>query len=415
MKHVAVIGSGIAGLATAYFLSRAHRVTLFEKSDRLGGHTCTVRVDDESGPLSLDLGFLVHNDRTYPNLVRLFGELRIDTIPSDMSFSVACPVSGFEYSSRGMRGFFADRKRLASPAHLRLLRDIVRFNREAPNALRHQEAEDWTLGEFLRDGNYSDGFVSRYLLPMASAIWSSSLESIDRFPARTLIRFMANHGMLSIASHPTWRVVSGGSGTYIPRLVAAVASVQTNATIQAVRRTERGVTLTFADRPAEHVDDVVFACHGDQVLPLLADASDAEREVFGSFTTTANEVWLHTEPSALPRRPWARASWNYRLDGDDAAAPSVTYHLNRLQNLGCDTDYCVTLNPRWSLPRERVIARMAWRHPRFTLAAVRAQARWREVSGVRRTHFCGAYWRYGFHEDGLLSALRVAADLGVSW
>jgi predicted NAD/FAD-binding protein len=415
MKHVAVIGSGIAGLATAYFLSRQHRVTLYEKADRLGGHTHTVTVDDENGPLSLDLGFLVHNERTYPNLVRLFAELGVATADSDMSFAVTCPASNFEYSSRGLRGFFADPRRLASREHLRLLRDIASFNREAPRVLTLDAAETWTLGDLMHHHGYSDLFVSRYLMPMTSAIWSSSLESIDRFPARTLIRFMANHGMLSMASHPTWRVVLGGSQTYIPALVSPVANVRTGATIQSVCRDANGVTLSFQDRPPEHVDEVVFACHGDQVLPLLADPSDAEREVLSRFTTTANAVWLHTDASALPRRRWARASWNYRIEGDDKAPPSVTYHLNRLQNLASATDYCVTLNPRWSLPRERVITRIDWRHPLVTLDSVRAQNRWREISGARRTHYCGAYWRYGFHEDGLVSALRVAADFGVRW
>lgn len=416
MKHVAVIGSGIAGLAAAYFLSQRHRVTVYEKADRLGGHTHTVTVDDESGPVSLDLGFLVHNDRTYPNLVRLFDELGIATIETDMSFAVACPVSGFEYSSRGLRGFFADRRQLTSPAHLRLLTEIVRFNREAPRVLTLDAADTtWTLGEFLRDGRYSDLFVSRYLRPMVSAVWSSSLESIDRFPARTLITFMANHGMLSIASHPTWRVVRGGSHSYIPALVKPVAAVHTGAAIRWVRRSDDGVRLTFSNRPPETVDEVVFACHGDQVLPLLADPTTIERDVFSGFTTTANEVVLHTDAAALPQRAWARASWNYRLDGEDAAAPSVTYHLNRLQRLTSQTDYCVTLNPRWLLPRERVITRVSWQHPRVTPQSVRAQRRWREVSGTRHTHYCGAYWGYGFHEDGLRSAIRVAESLGVCW
>jgi uncharacterized protein len=417
MKHVAVIGSGISGLAAAHFLSRRHRVTLYEKASRLGGHTNTVVVDDESGPLALDTGFLVHNDRTYPNLVRLFAEIGVETTDSDMSFAVACPVTGFEYSSRGLRGFFAEPRRLASPAHVGLLRDIVRFNREAPAILTIDGAESWTLGEFLRHGRYGNAFVSRYLMPMAAAIWSSSLDSIDRFPAQTLVRFMTNHGMLSIAAHPTWRVVRGGSSSYIPRLIAPLGddAVRTGVSLQSVRRDERGVTLTFPDRPAERVDDVVFACHGDQVLPLLADPSDAEREVFGRFSTTANEVWLHTDGSVLPRRPWARASWNYRLGGGSDAAPAVTYHLNRLQGLPCRTDYCVTLNPTWPLPQDRVIARIQWRHPRMTLESLAAQQRWREVSGVRRTHYCGAYWRYGFHEDGLLSALRVVEQLGVRW
>lgn len=415
MKHVAVIGAGIAGLATAYLLSRKHRVTLYERADRLGGHTHTVCVDDESGPLALDLGFLVHNERTYPNLVRLFAELGVETFDTDMSFAVACRATNFEYSSRGLRGFFADRRRLASPSHLRLLRDIARFNREAPQVLTQEETETWTLGDLLGHGGYGDLFVSRYLMPMASAVWSSSLCSIDRFPARTLIGFMANHGMLSMTAHPTWRVVRGGSHTYIPGLVRPVAEVCTGARIESIRRDDDGATIAFADRPDARVDEVVLACHGDQVLPLLADPSERERDVLRHFTTTANEVWLHTDGSALPRRRWARASWNYRIEADADAAPSVTYHLNRLQNLTCATDYCVTLNPRWEVPRERVITRVAWEHPRVTLESVRAQDRWREISGVRRTHYCGAYWRHGFHEDGLVSALRVAADLGVHW
>ena len=416
MKHVAVIGSGIAGLAAAYFLSRRHRVTLFERADRLGGHTHTIVVEGASGPVPLDTGFLVHNARTYPNLVRLFAEIGVETDASDMSFSVSCPASGFEYSSRGLRGFFAQPRRLLRPSHYRLLRDIIRFNRDASRVMTTPGAESWTLADFLRGERYGDDFASRYLAPMASAIWSSSLDSIDRFPARTLVRFMQNHGMLAVGSHPTWRVVRGGSHTYIPRLTTPLdGAIHTNALLRSVRRDEGAVSLTFADRPALQVDDVVFACHGDQVLPLLANPTDAERQVFRHFTTTANEAWLHTDPAALPAAPRAHASWNYRLGGTAAAAPAVTYHLNRLQGIPGPTDYCVTLNPRSAIADDRVIRRIAYRHPAVTLESVAAQARWREVSGVGRTHYCGAYWRYGFHEDGLVSALRVAADLGVHW
>jgi predicted NAD/FAD-binding protein len=416
MKHVAVIGSGIAGLAAAYFLSRRHRVTLFERAGRLGGHTHTVVVEGPGGPVSLDTGFLVHNARTYPNLVRLFAELGVETDASDMSFSVSCPASNFEYSSRGLQGFFAQPHRLVRPAHYRLLRDILRFNREASRVMTTPGAESWTLADFLRGQRYSDEFAARYLAPMASAIWSSSLDSIHRFPAQTLVRFMENHGMLAVGSHPTWRVVRDGSHTYIPRLTAPLdGAVHTDVRLQSVRRHEDGVSLTFADRPDLRVDDVVFACHGDQVLGLLADPTDAERQVFRHFTTTANEAWLHTDSRALPAAPWAHASWNYRLGGTAGAAPAVTYHLNRLQGITGSTDYCVTLNPRTALDDDCVIRRIAYRHPKVTLESVGAQARWREVSGVGRTHYCGAYWRHGFHEDGLMSALRVAANLGVHW
>lgn len=416
MKHIGIIGGGISGLAAAYLLSRRHRVTLYERDDRLGGHTNTVLIDSEAGPLPLDTGFLVHNPATYPHLLRLFTELGVESRPSDMSFSVSCAGTGLEYSSRGLRGFFAHPRNRRRPAHYGLLRDIVRFNREAPGLLDRAEAESLTLGEFLEGRRYGREFVARYLTPMASAIWSAPLQDIERFPARTLVRFMQNHGMLAVSRHPEWRVVAGGSSTYVRRIASAIGSgVRLGSRLASVRRSERGVLLTFHDRPAETVDEVVFACHGDQVLPLLADPTDTERDVFASFTTTANETWLHTDDRALPVRPWARASWNYRLGASAESAPSVTYDLNRLQGIPGRTRYCVTLNPRAPIPPDRVIGRFHYRHPRFTVAAVRAQARWPEVSGAHRTHFCGAYWRYGFHEDGMVSAVRVARSLGVEW
>lgn len=416
MKHIAVIGAGISGLSAAYLLSRRHRVTLLERAPRLGGHTHTVVAEDgDRGPVALDTGFLVHNDVTYPNLVRLFGEIGIATEPSDMSFSVSCLATGYEYSSRGALGFFAQPRNILRFEQYLLLRDILRFNREALAVLESPQAETWTIADYLDAHSYSEIFITRYLVPMTAAIWSASFEGIRRFPAEMLVRFMHNHGMLSIGAHPQWRVVRGGSHSYIPKLTAAVADVQTGVALQAVSRADRHVTLTFADRPALQVDEVVFACHGDQVLPLLLDPTDAERDVFGEFSSTANQVYLHTDPAWLPRAPRARAAWNYRLGSQDDMPPSVTYDLNRLQNLSTATQYCVTLNPRQPIASERVLRTLQYRHPRYTLGAVRAQARWGEVSGLNRTHYCGAYWRYGFHEDGLVSALRVAATAGVPW
>ena len=416
MKNIAVIGAGISGLAAAYFLSRRHRVQLFEKEARLGGHTNTVVIATPNGNVPLDTGFLVHNDRTYPNLVRLFGELGVATRDSDMSFAVSCRRTGLEYSSRGANGFFAQRRNLVKPSHLFLLREIVRFNREAPALLAAPHAERQTLGEFLESRRFGEAFTDRYLLPMASAIWSASLDAIRSFPALTLIRFFANHGLLALHEQPTWRVVAGGSSSYVPKLTAPLSGhIHQRAEIQDVRRSEREVTIAFRDRPSMVFDEVVFACHGDQVLPLLSDASVRERDVLSNFTTTTNAAWLHTDASVLPVRQRARASWNYLLAVDATAPPMVTYDLNRLQGLRTPEQYCVTLNPDGQIDEGRVLRRFVYRHPLYTREAIGAQQRWREVSGVNHTHFCGAYWFHGFHEDGLNSALRVASAFGVEW
>lgn len=416
MRTVAVVGAGISGLAAAYLLSRRHRVDLFEREPRLGGHTNTITIEGASGPVPLDTGFLVHNERTYPNLVRLFQELGVATRDSDMSFAVSCRRTGLEYSSRGAGGFFAQRRNLFNPSHLRLLGEIARFNREAPKLLAQAGATDETLGEFLDSRRFGEAFTRFYLFPMASAIWSAPLASIRSFPALTLVRFFDNHGLLSLTGQPVWKVVVGGSHTYIPRLTASLSNtVHTGVGINSVRRGEWGVTISFHDRPAKVYDEIVFACHGDQVLPLLADPSEREREIFSQFTTTTNVAWLHTDASVLPSRLRARASWNYLLAADADAAPTVTYDLNRLQGLPDSEQYCVTLNPNRDLDARRVLRRLSYRHPLYTRAAVAAQQRWREVSGVNHTHYCGAYWFHGFHEDGLNSAIRVAGALEVPW
>jgi predicted NAD/FAD-binding protein len=416
MKRVAVIGAGISGLAVAALLSRRHRVDLFERERRLGGHTQTVLIDGPAGTLPLDTGFLVHNNRTYPNLVRLFTELDVATRNSDMSFGVSCLRSGLEYSSGGANGFFAQRRNLLSPTHLTQLREIGRFNREAPALLTAPDADRQTLGDFLDSRHFGEVFTHRYLFPMASAIWSASLDAIRSFPALTLVRFFDNHGLLSMTAQPTWKVVAGGSHTYIPKLVAKLSgTVHEGASIEAVWRSEGEVTIAFRDRPAMPFDEVVFACHGDQVLSLLANPSDHERRVFAGFTTTTNTAWLHTDASVLPVQARARASWNYRLPADGARPPTVTYDLNRLQGLNVAQQYCVTLNPDEGIDERRVLRRFEYRHPLYTREAIRAQRQWSDVSGINRTHYCGAYWFYGFHEDGLTSALRVARTLGVEW
>ncbi len=412
--RIAIIGSGIAGLAAGWYLSGRHEVSLFEKEPRLGGHTNTVMVENGGDPLPVDTGFIVHNDRTYPNLVRLLAELGVETQPSDMSFSVACRKTGFEYSSRGLAGFFAQRSNLLRRAHYLLFAEIVRFNRIAPKLIDQPGAESATIGDILDEGRFHRVFAERYLLPMASAVWSMSLDAIRSFPAMTLLRFFQNHGMLGINTHPKWKVIRGGSHKYIPLLTAPFKDrIYCDSNIKKVNRQQGRVTLHFEDRAAMEFDELVFACHGDQVLPLLEQPTVAERDVLGNFKTSRNVATLHTDSSLLPRHPPARASWNYNLGLSEKSGTSVTYHMNRLQSLKTDKNYCVTLNGEEAIDPAKVLRTIVYHHPLYSHEAVHAQHRWSEISGRNRTHYCGAYWFYGFHEDGLNSALRVARALSV--
>ena len=412
MKRIAVIGSGISGLSAAYHLSRKHEVHVFERDNRLGGHTHTVMVDSSSGQIPVDTGFIVHNDRTYPNFCRLMDQLGVASQPSDMSFAVTELEGSFGYSSRGLRGFFAQKTNCFSPPHYKLLSEILRFNREAPKVLTDPDAEGMTLGEFLDQGGYAPIFVDRYLIPMAGAVWSMAPEVMPTFPVVTLVRFMQNHGMLGINTHPQWKVIRGGSHSYLAPLTAPFQKrIVKDASITSIERSELGVTLRFPDRPAQQFDEVVFACHGDQILPMLAQPTDEERKVLNCFTTTRNETCLHTDSTLLPKRAAARASWNYLLG--DSGKVTVTYHMNRLQSLKTAEDYCVTLNANGAIDPKRVLRTMVYQHPLYTRAAIRGQERWPEISGKNRTHFCGAYWFYGFHEDGVRSGMRVAEALEV--
>ena len=422
VQRLAIVGSGIAGLAAAWLLARRYDVLLFEREPRFGGHTHTHDLETADGRLALDTGFLVHNARTYPNLIRLFDELGVARLDSDLSFAVTCRRTGFEYSTRSLNGVFADRRNLVRPGHYRLLRDILRFNRAA-RALAHDEranARDGsplTVEEFLDRHQLSGEVVDRFIVPFAAAIWSASPRDILSFPAITLAQFFARHGLGRVLDRPRWKVVRGGSATYVPKLLAPPRiTARTSAPVRRVTRAADGAGVVLAlDDGEVRADAVVFACHGDEVLPLLAEASPLEREVLGAFETSTNEAWLHTDSRWLPRRPAARAAWNYTIGVPGHGGATVTYHLNRLQRLEARSDYCVTLNPPGGIEPYHVLRRMVYTHPLYTRAAISAQARWDEISGRDRVHFCGAYWFDGFHEDGLRSAVRVAAALGVPW
>lgn len=413
MSRIAVIGAGVSGMAVAYLLSQKYVVSLFEKESRLGGHTHTHSIDTSAGVLPIDTGFIVHNDRTYPNLVSLFNKLGVQREPSDMSFGVSCRATGFEYSSRGLSGFFGSN--LFRPGQYKLFAEILRFNRESRKLLQDPASADIKLGEYLHAHRFAGDFARYYLNPMAASVWSTSLEEIEDFPALTLIRFFENHGFLGLTTQAQWYVVKGGSSAYVEPLTALYKQrIHLGSRIEAVTRTSAGVLIAFQDRSPEQFDEVIFACHAPQALQLLQDAAPLERSILGNFRTSRNQTVLHTDSRMLPVRPSARASWNYHL-GAPSQSATLTYYMNRLQNLPTREDYCVTLNSTVLLDRSQILRELEYFHPLYTLDAVRAQTRWPEISGQNHTHFCGAYWFYGFHEDGLNSAIRVAEKLGVSW
>ncbi|HSP31055.1 MAG TPA: FAD-dependent oxidoreductase [Halomonas sp.] len=414
-QRIAIVGSGISGMTAGWYLSGQHEVTLFEADSRLGGHTATMDVEVAGRSYAIDTGFIVFNDWTYPHFQRLLATLGVASQATEMSFSVHETTRDFEYNGHTLGSLFAQRSNLLSPSFYRLLSDIMRFNKQATKALESKALpEHMTLGEYLDQNHYNRDFQRRYLLPMGAAIWSASISDLRSFPLAFFVRFFRNHGLLSVNHRPQWYTLIGGSKSYIPNLTAPYASrIHLNTPVTRITRDNTGVNVT-TPLGTQHFDQVVLACHADQALAMLGDASDIEKEVLGAMPYQDNEVVLHTDTSLLPRRKRAWASWNYRLDQRDAEERvSVTYDMNILQRIESDTTFCVTLNDSASIDPSKVLGRYTYAHPQFTLAGQTAQARHAEISSAaHRTHFCGAYWRNGFHEDGVWSALRVAQALG---
>lgn len=412
--RIAVVGSGIAGLASAWLLSRQHQVTLFEANDYLGGHTHTHEVEQGGRSYRVDSGFIVHNPVHYPLLTRMFAQLGVTSQATTMSFSVHSQASGLEYNASTLDTLFCQRRNLLSPRFLGMVRDLTRFYREAPALL--SQAEDLTsLGDYLLQHGYGAAFRDEHLIPMASALWSSPPTQILQFPARYLVQFMANHQMLQLSDRPQWRVVQGGSSTYVAALRASWSvHERVNCAVHSILRHAGGVEVASA-AGVEHFDEVVLACHSDQALRLLGDASDGERAILGAMTYQANDTVLHTDASVLPRRRKAWAAWNAWLPDDTDAPCTVSYCMNLLQGIESEEPFVVTLNRSQAIDPAKVLARMRYHHPLYTPAAVRAQSRKAEIQGMRHTWFAGAYWGWGFHEDGMRSAVDVAAALGSSW
>lgn len=408
---IAIVGSGISGLVAAHKLHRQHEITLFESEDRLGGHTHTHDITMLERTWRVDTGFIVFNDWTYPNFIRLMDELGVASQPSSMSFSVSCQRTGLEYNGTTLNALFAQRRNLLDPGFYRMILDILRFNREAP-ALLQQDDDQTSLGDYLAARGYSRRFREHYILPMGGAIWSATAERMLAFPARYFIRFFHNHGMLSVDERPVWRVIRGGSRAYLGPLTAGFKDrIRLATPVASIVRDGEGATLRFRQGGAERFDAVILACHSDQALRLLADPSPAEHDVLGAIPYQENEAVLHTDTALLPRSRRAWAAWNYHILREARDRVAVTYNMNILQGLDAPETFCVSLNPGIAINPARIIKRMIYHHPVYTPEGIAAQRRHAEISGAHRTYFAGAYWGYGFHEDGVKSGLRVAEQI----
>lgn len=413
--RIAIIGSGISGLTAAYYLAPHHQVTVYESASRVGGHTATVDVEDEQGPLAIDTGFIVYNDWTYPNFIELMDELGVASKPTEMSFSLRCQQSGLEYGGNNLNTLFAQRSNLFRPGFHRMLRDILRFNREAVADLESGSiAPSTRLGEYLRANGYGEAFIYQYLLPMGCAIWSASSGRMIDFPLLFFVRFFKNHGLLSVNNRPQWRVIAGGSKQYLQPLCDSFSdSIRLNARIHAVHRRAEGVQLLMADGSLGEFDQVVLACHSDQALALLGDASLAEREALAAIPYQENQVVLHTDLALLPRRRLAWSSWNYWLGERRQEKAVLTYNMNILQGLRCDTTYCVTMNASDAIDPDRIIERFEYSHPVFSLDSVAAVEQIEGFNGVNKTWYAGAWLGNGFHEDGVVSGRAVAESINL--
>jgi predicted NAD/FAD-binding protein len=412
--RIAIVGSGIAGLACAWLLSQRYQVTLFEADDRLGGHTHTHDIELSGRRHAVDTGFIVHNRPHYPLLSRMFDELGVATAPTTMSFSVHSAASGLEYNATSLDALFCQRRNLVSPRFLGMVRDIFRFYRIAPRLLEG-DGPGPTLGEYLERHRFGAVFRDEHLVPMASALWSSPSWQVLEFPARYLVQFMHNHRMLQAGGRPPWRVVAGGSARYVQALQRNWnATVRLSTPVRAVHRHAQGVTV-HTDGANEPFDHAVLACHSDQALALLADADARETDILGAIPYQDNDVVLHTDARVLPRNRKAWAAWNAHVPRDPADACTVSYCMNLLQGLDAAEPLVVTLNRTGAIDPARILRRMHYRHPVYSAASVAAQARRAQIQGQRRTWFAGAYWGWGFHEDGMRSAVDVAQALGVAW
>ena len=412
--RIAVIGTGISGMAAAYLLCQDHDVVVFEANDYIGGHTNTIDVELNGANHKVDTGFIVFNKKNYPNFVKLMELLGVDYQPSNMSFSVQCERTGLEYCPSTLSSLFAQRRNLLRPSFYRMLLDSFRFRREAQEILRANDYET-TLGAYLEGKGYSQSFIHHFIIPMGAAIWSADPKQFNEFPAHSFVQFFNNHGFLKVKDQPQWQVIRGGSRSYVEPLTRPYRNnVRLNCPVESIKRYPDNVEVTQQNGEVERFDQVVVAAHSDQALTMLADPSDEEREILTAIPYQENLTILHTDSSLLPRRKVAWASWNYHIPREELGRAALTYYMNMLQSLTSPVDFCVTLNRAEMIDRTKIIREFVYHHPVYTPQGPKAQKRRREINGVNRTYFCGAYWGYGFHEDGVNSALAVCEHFGKS-
>jgi len=410
MKRIAIIGTGVSGLTAAYLLSKKHQVSVFEKSSIIGGHTATVDVELAEQHYAIDTGFIVFNDKTYPNYLALLSEIGIGRQATEMSFSVHNCHTGLEYNGHNLDTLFAQRSNLFKPKFWLLVKEILRFNKLCKKVYEDNNYIDgMTLGKFLSANSFSDFFAEHYILPMGAAIWSSSLEQMEDFEFRFFVQFFHNHGLLNIADRPQWYVIPKGSRSYLAPLCEPFKdNIRLNADISGITRNKETVIVHFNNTPSEQFDEIVIACHSDEALSLLNDASEDETSVLSAMPYSENSVILHTDKTLLPNREKAWASWNYQLSNDRSKAASVTYNMNILQGLKSKHTFCVTLNQKEDINPATILGEFIYHHPIFSADSINAQKRRPLICGVNNTHFAGAYWHSGFHEDGVRSAVEIA-------
>ena len=412
--RIAIIGSGISGLTAAYLLNHDHEITLYEANDHIGGHTHTHDIEIEGKIWAVDSGFIVYNERTYPNFIRILDELGVERKPTRMGFSVKSVSNDLEYAGHSLDGLFSQRRNLIRPSFWRMIKSILRFKKESEEQLNELPL-DMTIGSFLEKNHYPSEFIEHFIIPMGAAIWSTMPNMMTEIPAVFFIRFFQNHGILAIKDKPTWWVINGGSKNYVKKMTAGFTDrIMVSTPVKRVKRNDSIEIIAGSPQHMTRFDAVVFACHSDQALALLADPSYAENEILRAITYQKNDVLLHTDHSVLPTRRKAWSSWNYQLDSDPERPVALTYNMNILQGLESSVTFCVTLNDPEAVSPDRIIKEITYHHPLITVESISAQKRKNEISGVNNTYYCGAYWHNGFHEDGVVSAMDACELLATN-